>query len=433
MNSSISERIVFYRINHKNYQANFIGEYIKKERIKQGLKQELVCKGICSVSYYSRIENNKVNPSETYINKIFKKLNKPVPKCFKNEYDDESNKISKQFLDALEFRNQVQIEKVFGEVLNNDNLNKKLYEFIYKVYHKELFDIDKLLKYLYAEQNFMTNEELLLFLEYLGLYCIIKRDYIMASKYLKCAITLQNHMRIERPSLFYRYAYALSRLNQLHLSIVYSWKASEIYQRNHNLYYYVCTRALMAEGLAKFLPERSISIFHECLQISNCTNLQELEYRIKLLLAQTYKRLNNYEQSEKILKELSLQLFEDNSFNFDIHLELIDLYLKLNDYETARYYYDYIMKKDWQHPYRDFYLKYYHYSFNKPQSTNEIIKFYYTTIIPFFQNSFNKEMLVKSYLELATIYENNGYYQESLEQYKKAWEYLNRDRNINIV
>jgi len=430
MNTSISERIVLYRIKHQNYQTNFLGEYIKKERIRQGLKQELVCRGICSVSYYSRIENNKVNPSDTYINKIFKKLNKPVPCCFKNDYDEESSRIIKMFLDALDFRNKVQMEKSFALVLGHENLNKRLYEFIYKVYNKNMIDLENLVKVLYAEQNYMTNEELLLFLEYLGLYYIIKREFILATKYLQYGLLLQKHMQIERGSLLFRYAYALAKLNQSHLSIVYSLKASEIYQRDHNLYYYVCARSLIAEGLIKLLPERAVSIYQECLKITSCSNLQELEMQIKFNLSQAYKRLRDYQNSEKILKELTSYIIEDQHFAFNIYIELIDLYLKVNNVETARYYYEFVTKKDWQHPERDFYLKYYNYQFNKPKSLNEIVKFYNTTIIPFFCNNYNQDMLIKSYVELANIYEANGYYQECLEQYKRAWECMRNENKI---
>ena len=55
MNLKIYEKEVMYRINSKYKSQRSIGEYIRKERLSQGLKQELVCKGICSVSYYSRI------------------------------------------------------------------------------------------------------------------------------------------------------------------------------------------------------------------------------------------------------------------------------------------------------------------------------------------------------------------------------------------
>src|SRR5690625_5024512 len=57
---------------------NYIGTYIKHERNKQGLKQDYVCDGLCSRSYYSRIENNIVKPTALYLKHIFKKLNKNI-------------------------------------------------------------------------------------------------------------------------------------------------------------------------------------------------------------------------------------------------------------------------------------------------------------------------------------------------------------------
>ncbi len=53
---------------------NIAGRLLKYQRLKQGLKQEYVCYGLCTVSHLSKIENGKVNATSELIHQLFKKL-----------------------------------------------------------------------------------------------------------------------------------------------------------------------------------------------------------------------------------------------------------------------------------------------------------------------------------------------------------------------
>ncbi|TVP81835.1 MAG: XRE family transcriptional regulator [Alkalicoccus sp.] len=52
-----------------------LGKLLKNKRIKQRKKQEEICSGICSVSYYSKIENSKIIPAEDVLVKLMERLN----------------------------------------------------------------------------------------------------------------------------------------------------------------------------------------------------------------------------------------------------------------------------------------------------------------------------------------------------------------------
>lgn len=54
---------------------NYIGYLIKYNRLKLNYSQEGLCKGICAVSYLSKIENGSVEPSPEIIDQLFKALN----------------------------------------------------------------------------------------------------------------------------------------------------------------------------------------------------------------------------------------------------------------------------------------------------------------------------------------------------------------------
>lgn len=52
-----------------------IGSIIRDERIKQNIKQDVLCHKICSPSYLSKIESNHANPSDDILVLLFERLN----------------------------------------------------------------------------------------------------------------------------------------------------------------------------------------------------------------------------------------------------------------------------------------------------------------------------------------------------------------------
>ena len=57
-----------------NQQVKMIGMLIKKYRLDQNMSQESLCKGICAVSYLSKIEKGYVNCSEEILEQLMKAL-----------------------------------------------------------------------------------------------------------------------------------------------------------------------------------------------------------------------------------------------------------------------------------------------------------------------------------------------------------------------
>jgi len=55
-------------------RKNITGLLIKSNREKLGLKQEYLCKGICSISYLSKIEKGNIVPSEDITRMLFERL-----------------------------------------------------------------------------------------------------------------------------------------------------------------------------------------------------------------------------------------------------------------------------------------------------------------------------------------------------------------------
>lgn len=79
-----------------------LGEYIKQERIKQGITQEQLCEGICEPITISRMENGKQPPSYTRIRTFLQRLS-----LMDNQYS------------ALLSQNELEIKTLHDEILAN--------------------------------------------------------------------------------------------------------------------------------------------------------------------------------------------------------------------------------------------------------------------------------------------------------------------------
>ncbi|QUE86290.1 tetratricopeptide repeat protein [Exiguobacterium alkaliphilum] len=87
------------------------GNLIKVERMRKNMKQTVLARGICSVSYLSKIENNQTSPSEEVLELIFERLELQVPLYF-----DFSNQVDKVKED---------IRNILKEAILNRNDNAK--------------------------------------------------------------------------------------------------------------------------------------------------------------------------------------------------------------------------------------------------------------------------------------------------------------------
>ncbi|WP_434714989.1 helix-turn-helix domain-containing protein (plasmid) [Bacillus cereus] len=72
------ERMKVFKSNIENQNIivskENIGEFFFKERLEHGITQETLCHGICTVSYLSRVENNKQIPSLNIERLLYKRL-----------------------------------------------------------------------------------------------------------------------------------------------------------------------------------------------------------------------------------------------------------------------------------------------------------------------------------------------------------------------
>lgn len=111
-----------------------IGEIIKKERIKQNIKQVALAKGICSTSYLSKIENQKIIPNDEIVELLIEKLKLELLDVSHTEEDSLIFTLSSLYKESLLNRNKNEILKSLNNIdesINFKDVNKYYYFQLY--------------------------------------------------------------------------------------------------------------------------------------------------------------------------------------------------------------------------------------------------------------------------------------------------------------
>ncbi|MCI0768260.1 helix-turn-helix domain-containing protein [Bacillus sp. TL12] len=128
-----SERMELLKSNVANQSEN-IGEFFLKERQEHGITQKALCYGICTVSYLSKIENNKLVPSLN----IKKALYKRLEEIKNNTIDLEILELEKLYDSMIYFFNKQETNKtkrMLHEGLKSTKNHPKLHcLFLYQNY-----------------------------------------------------------------------------------------------------------------------------------------------------------------------------------------------------------------------------------------------------------------------------------------------------------
>ncbi len=78
MNVQSIEKKLHQKLEKPTLFEGLIGEVIKRRRLEQRLTQEALSKGLCSISYLSKLENNKAKPDVYVVEEVSKRVGIPV-------------------------------------------------------------------------------------------------------------------------------------------------------------------------------------------------------------------------------------------------------------------------------------------------------------------------------------------------------------------
>lgn len=170
-----------YETDKKNYDLELLGREVKKKRREQNLTLKECSNENLSISYLSKIENNKLMPNLQVANELIEKF-----KIDTKIFDDLEiyEKYVNTCIQNIYFNNKDYVVKIFTKANQKVKLNLNLLNYIYWIYRNKFDDIDDLYSIIYESKMTLKNIEIESFIIFTFIYKVKIHNFIDAYKLL---------------------------------------------------------------------------------------------------------------------------------------------------------------------------------------------------------------------------------------------------------
>lgn len=309
-----------------------IGKLLKFHRLEKGMTQDDVAESIVSVSYLSRIENNKTTADPYTIALLFERVGINF-----SDLQSEDNTIQQLLIEWEKslLHNQIKDCERLYDQLNNlispITRTELLIEFHVKrirscVILKNLDKVEsslKFLEYFYEKINVRSR---FFYYKHLGNYYSVLRKNTEAKIYLEKALTEYTDRlfhELEKADLYYLYSLVLDRSQDDSLSLTYANKSLDIFRQHYKLER--CMKIHIQIGISTSKTgnfSRAIKEFKNArllaLEYEDDANLGIIEHNI----ASMYLVERNNQKAIKYLSR-ALEYKKKNSISYIISLNLL--------------------------------------------------------------------------------------------------------------
>ncbi|RNA66944.1 helix-turn-helix domain-containing protein [Alteribacter keqinensis] len=420
------------------------GKVLKYHRLKQRKKQDEVCKGICSVSYYSKIENDQI---------------------------DVSTDLLERLMDRLDIREEVK------SVHNESQLKERIYKLNEKVIDRELAEAAELSGSLQEQLNFVQNPNLIVlfevilsrlrflqgegasaqvllnknesfindvedpeirfhFLKMKSVYAYMNQEFHKSLEHLKEADALldtSNFPHKDVVDLYYMLGLTSYRVEDINSSMHHLNEAVRVYDANYEYHRSGDCRLLLGlcfKVLGKY--SKAEKQFELAMKLAKNIGDKKLEAKVLQAKGETFGAMNrsmeaihHFQMSYRlrqgtdrlitivaILEQFAkMRLFSEMKSWIEHGFEILDEHKSKAGSFLVRQY--------------EYHLKYYEHVAGDAD-TEEFEKVLKDEIIPFFEENPRHEFIYKYGKHLAALYEKKQHYSKSVQYYKKAVGALER-------
>lgn len=323
-----------------------IGHTIKFHRVNRKMTQIELAKGIISVSYLSKIENQTADASEEVIQLLCDRLEI-------DSSDDENIKLQKLCESWFELLHNRQVEqshiiyneinKYINNITDNDMLNLiEIHKLRYFILQKKKNDTETQFVILQRLSETFNDNESFYWLKFTGYYHFRKKSYNKALHYLKKAEKYLNYsfylVEKEKAELYYMIALSASYIKKDYIVYDYASLALEHSNRKFDLKQTAdCHILLGITFLNARNFERAIESFTIAEKISETISDKNNLAIATQNIGNLNNELNRLDDAISYLKR-SYKLREVNHKKIKPLKSLVKVYYKMNDYENANYY-----------------------------------------------------------------------------------------------
>ena len=219
-----------------------IGFILRQARLQQDIKQVNLAKGICSVSYLSKIETNQIQPSQEIVAELLKKLSLTINEVSNEEELSFLENTKTIYKEAVLNRSLKLMEKDLTEieqrrVVFNDQSNSLSYLLmiirIYITKGNEISKVKSLLEYIDLQEAFLTNYQRCVLYINKSLNAFYRDRYPATVEYIEMAFEYHQTIKMEKwekADLYNVMAICYLMNNYNYSAIEFAHKALNIYR-----------------------------------------------------------------------------------------------------------------------------------------------------------------------------------------------------------
>ncbi|WP_064093267.1 helix-turn-helix domain-containing protein [Rossellomorea aquimaris] len=409
-----------------------IGAKIRYHRLRKKLTQEDLSKGIISVSYLSKLENNQITPSNDIIQLLCSRLG--VSSLLHNQND--LSKQLDQWNQSLLWNNLKEAESIHNKIKESlEHTDELMPQLFYKVLcirfhliHSEMNFASKFIVEIQSNYKELSDKLKFYYHKYKGNYYYLLQNHDKARDELKEAenyYVLGNVINEdERADLYYLFSLVLTRLHQYRLAIYYGEQSLSIFQGVYfqkrcaevHLLLGICFRRIRYN-------EEALKHYEWSNMISQSIHYTSLHAKVEQNLGYLKSGMNKSEEAIEHYTR-SIQLKEcDIEGRLNSILSLVKEYYKKNHFSHVGSWLSEGLKlcSKEVYPEKFYQLSYYQYALNDfPKGFESFMEDY---SLPFYKKNGNSLL----YAEYSKLF---GHYYQQARKYKKAAFHLNEANSI---
>jgi transcriptional regulator with XRE-family HTH domain len=402
------------------------GSKIKFQRKKQEISQAALAYGVCSISYLSKIENDKIEPSPEILTLLCKKLNISISQ------EDEPASLIPQLRDDMERLYTVIKHSGYTEALlmlqdiegkykrlthPSFILVKKLFSLRIAILNKQSDEAKQLYFEIQGLSNYTAHFSNDFYHRFCGLYNYLFGDLELSLKHYKEAEKLSYREDIEE--VYYQMGLIYTRLEDIARSTYYTAKALSRYESKMN--YRLCKNCnlLLAVNYRKMGEnEKALNMYQSILYglLDNSDN--KLRAKVYHNIGYIHFQMGNSNEAIEFYKR-SLSYKQETIDPSNTLYLLAKTYLQLKDYEKAREITIEGKKQSCVHENEDYLIKFQvlDYLIEDKEGSPIFEEYMQNTALPFFKEK-NDQTTVIEFTQLLAEYF------ERIYKYKKAYYLL---------
>ncbi|MHA6252588.1 helix-turn-helix domain-containing protein [Oceanobacillus sp. CAU 1775] len=418
------------------------GSFIKLQRTKQKMTLGELAEGIVSVSYLSKIENLKTEPSPNIIellcNRLGIELHTDMEDVIKEKCEEWYQMLSSNHEKGELIETYQEIQDLLDRNISESMLLFEIYKIRYYLILGEKKEALKQINELNRLTSSFGTKELYYWFKFRGNYnSTMNENKSAIEKYQKAENIIRklDISQEEIADLHYTMAITYSKLRQILEAIDYANQALDIFMKKYN--FNRCAQCHIVLGISYRrikMYDKAIKNYDIAKHLASLDNNNEIIQLTNQNLGYLHSAKGNNLESIKFYMEIIEGNDIDTIEKIAAMTQLIKIYYEVDNVEAMNEFMEESRKlidNFTGHPDYEFYnyliYTYYYSTHNKPGKFTELVK---NKFIPFLKKHRDYVNLIDISTMLAKHYEDIHKYKDATKYYKLANESMNKLSNI---